>query len=114
MDRLWLLKGRHNVPGWKGLQADSKAETLDVVLFDRDKWALIMAEEPPTGYEGFEVSGPPDGLYVDHNGNSVCILAGAMVPQPEQVIEALGDEATSLLEKLGDPILVLERLGRAY
>jgi len=114
MDQLWLLKGRHDVVGWRKLETDAKAESIDVVLFDRDAWALILGEEAPSGYEGFEVVEPPDGLYVDHNGNSVCIVGGTMVPEPEQVIAALGDEAGKLLEELDDPIRVLERLGRAY
>lgn len=114
MNRLWLLKGRHDVPGWRKLEADSRAETLDVVLFDRDAWALILAEEAPSDYEGFEIADPPDGLYVDHNGNSVCVLEARIVPDPRQVIAALGEDASALLDELGDPIRVLERLGRAF
>lgn len=114
MDPLWLLKGDYDAPGWKPLEKDAKSGTLDWRVFDRDAWALIRAAEPPTQYEGLVPGEPPDGIYVDQNGNSVCVVGGEEVAGPVKVIEALGDEAKAMLEKVGDPVLALERLGRAY
>ncbi len=114
MDPLWLLKGEHDAPGWRDLEQGAKKDEIDWRLFDRDAWALIRAPEPPTQYEGMVPCEPPDGLYVDQNGNSVCLVNREEVAGPEVVIAALGDKAQAMLEKLKDPIAVLERLGRAY
>ncbi len=111
---LWLLKGGPEAPGWRQLEQDAKAGTTDVVHFDRHAWALVEAEAAPSGYEGFEAVEPPDGLYVDPNGSPLYLVAGRPVPRAEDVIEALGEQARALVEKLGDPDRVLERLGRAY
>jgi len=114
MERLWLLKGDHDAPGWKALQRDAKEQTLDWVIFDRDAWCLVRAEEAPTQYEGLEPTEPQTGLYMDHQGNSVAVFEGKLVPGPEALIEKLGGEAKELLEQLGDPLAVLDRLGKAY
>jgi hypothetical protein len=37
MSRLWLLRGALDAPGWKLLQADQKAETVDIVHLDRQQ-----------------------------------------------------------------------------
>jgi hypothetical protein len=42
------------------------------------------------------------------------VVSGQIVSGPLEVVEALGDEAKVLLDRLEDPDLVLERLGRAY
>lgn len=113
MADLWLLRGDFDAPGWKDLERDAKEDKVDWVLFDRDAFALLNADAPPA-YEGFTVSEPPDGLYVDQQGNSVCIVDRKLVRRPEQVIDALGPEAKELLAQLGDPVAVLQRLGKAY
>ena len=113
MDPLWLLKGDFYTPGWKDLERDAKADKVDWVLFDRDAFAIIAAQEPPE-YEGFTVGEPGDGLYVDQQGNSVCIFDRELLRRPEELIEKLGPEAQQLLEKLGDPVAVLQRLGKAF
>ena len=64
MTKLWLLKGAHNAPGWKNLEADSRAKKIDVFIFDRDAWALVYGEEGPTEYEGLVPTVPQDGIYV--------------------------------------------------
>ena len=113
MDPLWLLRADPEAAGWKAVQADAKDDKIDWVLFDRDAWVLLRAAAPPS-YEGFVAEKPADGIYVDQQGNSVCVLQGKLVGRPEEVIAALGDDAQKLLDKIGDPVAVLERLGKAY
>ena len=114
MDPLWLLKGDYDASGWKPLERDAKAESIDWVLFDRDGWVLIRAAEPPTQYEGLVPEPPPDGLYIDQQGSHVYVLDAQLAKTAESVIDALGDEAKALFEKHGDPMRVLQALGRAY
>ncbi len=114
MEPLWLLRGHYDVPGWRPLEKDARDNTTDVIIFDRDAWALLRAAEPPTQYEGFEVAEPPDGLYVDQNGNPIYVVGRQLVPGPEAVIAALGEKAEKILQETGDPIRTLERLGRAF
>ena len=114
MSRLWLLRGTLDAPGWKLLQADQKAETVDIVHLDPPVWALVRADQPPAEYEGLDASEPRDGLYLDPNGSPMYLVAGQPVKGPLDVIRALGGEAGSLLEKLKDPDAVLERLGRVF
>jgi hypothetical protein len=115
MSTLWLLRGEHTVPGWKELEKDSRADAVDLVIFDRGAgWALIRADEPPDGYEGFAVEEPRDGLYVSEQGIPVYVVDRDEVRTAEQLIDALGDDARKMLEETGDPIRALERLGRAY
>lgn len=111
---LWLMKADPDAPGWRDLERDAKADAIDVIHFDRHAWALVEAERAPSGYDGFEIGHPPDGLYVDPNGRPLYLVGGREVPRAEDVIEALGADAKALLGKLGDPDRVLERLGRAY
>jgi len=111
---LWLLKGRQGEPGWRDLERDSKEEKIDVVIFDPLAWALIESDEAPSGYEGLVVSEPPDGLYINPTGVPFYMVGRTRVDGAHEVIEALGDKARELLEKIGDPDTVLERLGRAY
>lgn len=113
MDPLWLLKADHDAPGWAAVQRDAKDDKIDWILFDRDAWVLVRAASPPS-YEGFVAETPADGIYVDQQGNSVNVLEGKLVPRPEDVIAGLGERAQALLDKLGDPAAVLERLGKAY
>lgn len=114
MDPLWLLKGPPDAPGWGPLQGDAMSKKIKVLCFDRDAWALVQAAEPPTGYEGLSCSEPPDGLYLDNHGRPTYVINRQVTPSARAVITALGEEAVQLLDKLGDPNLVLERLGRAY
>ena len=111
---LWLLKGKRGVPGWKDLEQDSKADKIDVVIFDPLAWALVEQDEAPSGYEGLEAGPPDDGLYINPTGVPFYMVDGKRVDSANDVIAALGDEAVKLLEKLGDPDTVLERLGRTY
>ncbi len=111
---LWLVKGKHGAPGWAGLERKAKASEIDVVHFDRLAWAILEAEDAPDGYEGMEVSEPPDGLYLDGNGIPLYVVGREIVPGALHVIEALGAEATAMLTKIGDPDTALERLGRAF
>ncbi len=114
MDAMWLLKGSHEAPGWGPLEADSRANAIDVLLFDRSAWALVRASEAPTKYEGLVPSEPPDGLYLDSQGRPVYIAGGQQVRGAQDVLAGLGEQAKELLKKLGDADVVLDRLGRVY
>jgi hypothetical protein len=114
MATLWLLKGSYEAPGWRDLERDARADKIDVVLFDRLAWALLSADEAPEQYEGLVPGEPPDGLYIDANGVPVYVVERREVAGPREVIAALGRDAEEMLEKIGDPDTVLERLGRAY
>ncbi|MBW2537537.1 MAG: hypothetical protein JRI55_38990 [Deltaproteobacteria bacterium] len=112
--RLWLLRGQPTAPGWPRLQADHMAKKTNVLSLDRDKWALVKADEAPEGYDGLTTSDPPDGVYLDNYGRPVFVSGNIEVHSGRKVLERLGEEALQLLEKIGDPVLVLERLGRAF
>lgn len=114
MDTMWLLKGTHEAPGWHGLEADARSEKMNVLLFDRDAWALVKAPEPPTQYEGLVPISPPDGLYLDNQGRSIYLVAGQTVKGAKEVLAALGPRAKEMLEKTGDADTALERIGRVY
>lgn len=115
MSLLWLLKGARTEPGWKDLEKDSRADAIDVAAFDRGAgWALILADDPPTAYEGFELTEPRDGLYVSEQGMPVYVVDRKEVRTAEQLIDSLGEDAKKMLEETGDPIRALERLGRAF
>jgi hypothetical protein len=114
MSVLWLLRGAPDAPGWDKLQADSMQQKINVISFDRDRWALIKDEDPPRGYEGLTPSEPPDGVYLDGYGRPVFVLGRREVHSGRVVVEALGDEARQLLDRVGDPVMVLDRLGRSY
>ena len=114
MPQLWLLKGGLDAPGWNALRQDMKDEKVDIVHLDPKVWAIVQADEPPSGYEGLEAIEPPTGLYLDPNGSPLYVVDGAMVHTAKEVVDALGEPARELLGKLGDPHTVLERLGRAY
>lgn len=114
MDALWLLKGPYEAPGWKPLEADSRAKKIDLLLFDRAAWAMVRAPAAPTAYEGLAPSTPADGLYLDPDGRGVYVVGGSQVQGPQEVLATLGPKAEELLRKIGDPDTVLERLGRVY
>jgi hypothetical protein len=112
MDALWLLSGPHEAPGWGPLEKDARSDAIDVLLFDRAAWALVRAAEAPSRYEGLTAAPPPDGLYLDPQGRAIYVADGVEVPGPKEVLARLGAPAQELLQKLGDPDAVLERLGR--
>jgi len=114
MDPLWLLKGPHQAPGWKPLEADARGDKIELLLFDRAAWALVRAPEPPAQYPGLSPVTPPDGLYLDDQGRTVYVAGGREVRGAREVLAALGPQAQELLQKFGDPDTVLERLGRVY
>jgi len=114
MKTLWLLVGKSDAPGWKVLESDSKAEKVDLVIFDREEWALIRAETPSTEYEGLLPKAPNDGMYVSEQGFPVYIVGQKEVRRPEDVINAVGGRAKELFEEYGDAILALERAGLAF
>lgn len=115
MASYWLLRGERNEPGWRDLEKDSRADTIDVVVFDRDAgWALILADDAPDAYEGLVPEEPRDGLYVGERGVPIYLFGRKELRTAEQLIDALGDEAKKMLAQTGDPIRALERLGRAY
>lgn len=114
MDPLWLLKGDYDAPGWRDLERDSKADAVDLLMFDRLAWALVRAAEAPNQYQGLIPTQPPDGLYLDPYGRPIYLVGGHEVAGPEEVIATLGREAQALLDTIDDPDDVLERLGRVY
>jgi hypothetical protein len=115
MAQLWLISGDYEAPGWKTLRKDSEDEKVEVVQLDPMVWALVRSDEAPGGYEGLSAANPPDGMYVDPNGSALFVVDSQIASDgPMQVVRALGPEAEKGLEKLGDPVLVLERMGRAY
>jgi hypothetical protein len=109
-----MLQGHHDAPGWGPLERDARSGKADVLLFDRDAWALVLAAAAPTQYEGLVPTTPPPGLYLDHQGRPVYVAEGKQVKGPRDVIAAFGHAAQEMLAQLGDPDLVLERLGRVY
>jgi len=114
MDPIWLLKGPYEAPGWKLLEADSRASKIDLLLFDRAAWALAAAPEAPARYEGLAPSVPADGLYLDDQGRGVYVVGAKLVPGPREVLATLGPQGEEMLRKVGDPDVALERLGRVY
>ena len=114
MEPLWLLKGKHEAPGWLSLERDAREKKIDVLLFDRDAWALVRAAQAPMQYEGLVAGTPPSGLYLDNQGRHVYIADGKQAKSAREVVATLDEAAQELMRKLGDPDTVLERLGRAY
>lgn len=114
MDPLWLLEGEFEAPGWKDLEADSRADEVDLIAFDRAGWALVQAAEPPTKYEGLKPTRPETGLYVSEQGVPIYVVDGAEVSGPLEVIRAIGGIAEQKLAECGDPIVVLQDLGKAF
>jgi hypothetical protein len=114
MSKLWLLQGDHDAPGWNVLRQDLKDEKVDIIHLDPKVWAVVDADEPPSGYEGLEAVEPQTGVYLDPNGSPLYLVNGTIVRTPEEVVNALGHRAQQLLEQIGDPHTVLERIGRAF
>ena len=113
--KLWLLRGNREVPGWRTLEEDAKSGKTDVLIFDRgDGWALIAGEAAPTTYEEMHPEPPVDGLYVSENGYPIYVVACREVRNAKAVIDAIGGDAASMLEEIGDADTVLQRVGRAF
>jgi hypothetical protein len=114
MAKLWILRGAHEAPGWNQLRKAYEDETVDIIHLDAKVWAIIDAEEEPTGYEGLSAGAPADGMYIDPNGSPLFLADGKVLQTADAVIEALGQEARDMLEKTGDAETALERLNRVY
>ena len=114
MSRIWLLRGPRTAAGWRALEADSKAERVDVVVFDRDAWALLRVPEEPPAYEGLVPEVPAAGLYISTTGLPCYLADGKEVRDARAVLATLGDEGRAALVEAGDPDEALMRLRRAY
>jgi len=114
MPTYWLLKGGLDAPGWNALRKDYEDQKVEIVHLDPKVWAMIESDEPPVGYDGLTATQPPDGVYIDPNGSPLYMVDGAVVKTAKEVVAACGDEATTLLDEIGDAHTVLERIGRAY
>jgi hypothetical protein len=114
MAKLWILRGAHDAPGWNLLRKAYEDEKVDIIHLDAKVWAIIDAEDEPTGYEGLSAGEPADGMYIDPNGSPLYLAGGEIMPSAEAVINALGPEAQEALQKSGDATAALERLGRVY
>lgn len=114
MSKYWLMKGNLDAPGWNVLRKDYDDKKVEIVHLDPKVWAMIEADSPPAGYDGLSATEPADGLYLDPQGNALYMVGGAVVRTAEEVVTALGDEATAMLDTIGDAHTVLQRLGRAF
>ena len=114
MNPLWMLKADHDAPGWRPLEKDARSGATDLLLYDRNAWALIRAAAAPTQYEGMTAVPAPTGLYLDPQGNPIYVVNSQQVKGPFDVLAALGPDAQELFKKIGDPVVTLERLGRAF
>lgn len=114
MARLYLLRGGPDAAGWRALERDAKEQKIDLLSYDRDRWALLNADEPPEGYEEMEVTDPPDGRYLDNHGRPTYVVNNREVRDARAVLAAVGEKARQLLDELRDPDAVIDRLGLSY
>jgi len=114
MPKFWLLKGEFSAPGWDTLRKDYDDKKIEIVHLDPKVWAMIETDDPPEGYDGLTPEEPVDGLYLDPQGNALYMVGGSVVTTAEEVVATLGDEAMTMLEKIGDAHTVLQRMGRAF
>ncbi|MBI5478513.1 MAG: hypothetical protein HY906_06630 [Deltaproteobacteria bacterium] len=114
MSRMWLLRGPRTGAGGLALVGDSKAGRVDVVLFDRDAWALLRVPEEPPAYAGLVPEVPAAGLYISSTGLPCYLAEGREVRDARAVLATLGDEGRAALAQAGDPDEALMRLRRAY
>ncbi len=114
MATIWMLRGDHQAPGWNELRKAYEEEKVEIIHLDAKVWAIIDAEEEPTGYQGLTASRPADGMYIDPNGTPLYLVGGSVVTSAEEVIDGLGQEAREMMEKVGDAGTALERLRRVY
>jgi len=114
MAKLWILRGAHEAPGWNQLRKAYEDEKVEIIHLDAKVWAIIDAEETPTGYEGLNAQEPADGMYIDPNGSPLYLADGEVLTTAEAVIEALGEEAREMFAKTGNAETALERLQKVY
>lgn len=114
MKPLWLVSGPPDEKGWIQLRADHESEVVDVLHLDPGRWALVHADAAPEGYEGLTARVPTDGMYLDPHGRPCYVLGAREVHSARAVLAGLDDSARELLDRMGDPDMVLERLGRAF
>jgi hypothetical protein len=114
MSKIWLLRGDRRAPGWGSLEAESKAGKADIIVFDRDAWALVRAEEPPQHYDGLTPEVPRDGLYISTTGLPCYIAAGHEAPNARAVLAIMGEAGQKALVEAGDPDEALMKLGLAF
>ena len=114
MTKLWILRGPHEAPGWDQLRKAYEDEKIEIVHLDAKVWAIVDAEDEPSGYEGLSAQEPADGMYIDPNGSPLFLVGGEVLTTAEAVVEALGPEAREMLEKTGDATTALERLRKVY
>ena len=114
MATIWILRGDHEAPGWQELRTAYEEEKVEIIHLDAKVWAIIDAEEEPTGYQGLSASRPADGMYIDPNGTPLFLVGGRVVTSAKEVVEGLGGKALEMLEKTGDAETALERLGRVF
>ena len=114
MAKIWILRGAHEAPGWNQLRKAYEEEKVDIIHLDAKVWAIIDAEDEPTGYEGLSAGEPEDGMYIDPNGSPLYLADGEILRSAEAVINALGPEAQEVFQKTGDAETALERLGKVY
>ena len=74
MAKLWILRGPHEAPGWNQLRKAYEDEKVDIIHLDAKVWAIINAEEEPSGYEGLNAQEPADGMYIDPNGSPLFLV----------------------------------------
>jgi hypothetical protein len=111
---IWLLRGPHTAPGWRSLEADSRAGNIEVLTFDRDAWALVRAAQGPTSYQGLTLEAPADGMYIATNGVPCYLAGGEIVRDAAAVLAALGEDGRAALAEAADADDALIRLRRAY
>jgi hypothetical protein len=114
MAKLWILRGAHEAPGWNQLRKAYEDKEVEIIHLDAKVWAIIDAEEEPSGFEGLNAREPADGMYIDPNGSPLFLVGGEVVTTAEAVIEALGPEAQEMLEEAGDAATALERLRMVF
>ena len=79
MAKIWILRGAHEAPGWNQLRKAYEDEKVDIIHLDAKVWAIINAEDEPTGYEGLSAGDPADGMYIDPNGSPLYLAGGEKV-----------------------------------
>lgn len=112
--KLWILRGPHEAPGWNQLRKKYEDEEVEIIHLDAKVWAIIDAEEEPTGFDGLQATDPADGMYIDPNGSPLFLLGGGVVKTAEELIEGLGDAAREMYQKTGDAEITLQRIGRVF
>ena len=96
MAKLWILRGAHEASGWNQLRKAYEDEKVEIIHLDAKVWAIIDAEEEPTGYQGLSASRPADGMYIDPNGTPLFLVGGRVATSAKEVVEGLGDGTAAL------------------